>query len=141
MFDIEQSVIFALSKASQRIWAVFREEFQEYGLTPPQYILLAILWKTENVSQIELAKRSRIDRSTLGGIIERMERGGLVEREPSPEDPRANRVRLSEKGRALFEQEISQAAYRVRSRIDRRLVPAEYKQLKQLLNKLLAGAY
>ncbi|MCM0084175.1 MarR family transcriptional regulator [Geomonas sp. Red32] len=141
MFDIEQSVVFVLSKATQRIWAVFRDEFQDYALTPPQYILIALLWKADNISQAELAKRSRIDRSTLGGIVERMERIGLVEREPSAEDPRANRVRLSEKGRALFEEELSQAAYRVRRRITEKLTPGEYKQLKQLLNKLVAGVY
>lgn len=141
MFDIEQTVVFAVSKASQRIFAVFREEFQEYGLTPPQYIVLAILWKSDDVSQIELAKRSRVDRTTLSGIIDRMEKAGLVEREPSLEDPRANRVRLSEKGRAHFEQEFSRAAFRVRRRIAERLVPGEYRQLKQLLNKLLVGVY
>ncbi|HJV64873.1 MAG TPA: MarR family transcriptional regulator [Geomonas sp.] len=136
-FEVEQTVAFALSKASQSIWALFREEFQAYGITPPQYILLAILWKSDSMSRAELAKRCRMDRTTLGGILDRLAGAGFVERGPSPEAPRANRVRLSEKGRALFEQEFNRAAQRVRRRIEQRLVPAEYKQLTELLSKLL----
>ena len=138
MFDIEQSVVFALSKATQRVSVVFREEFKECCLTPPQFILMAILWKTDGLSQSELSKRTKIDRSTLGGIIDRLEEAECIERKPAPEDRRAHRVWLTGKGRCL-EEGLGRAAYRVRHRIDERLIPGEYKQLKRLLNKLLVG--
>ena len=136
MLDIEQSVVFALSKATQRVSAVFREEFKEYCITPPQFILMAILWKTNGLSQHELSKRTRIDRTTLGGIIDRLEEAEFIERRPSPEDLRIHRVWLRDKGRCL-EQYLCHTVYRVRHRIAERLIPGEYKQLKRLLNKLL----
>jgi MarR family transcriptional regulator, lower aerobic nicotinate degradation pathway regulator len=138
MFDIEQSVVFALSKASQRVSAVFKEEFKDYGITPGQFILLAMLWKTDGLSLQELTKRTRIDRTTLGGITDRLEGAGFLVRKTSAEDHRAHQVWLTDQGR-FFERDLGLAAYRVRRKISERLAPAEYKQLKLLLNKLLTG--
>lgn len=136
MFDLEQSLGFALSKANQCVSAIFREEFKDYCITPRQFILLAILWKTDGLSQIELSKKTEIDRTTMGGIIDRLEKAELLERKPSTEDRRAHRVWLTDKGRCL-EGDLCQAAYRVRDRIAEQIIPGEYKQLEHLLNKLL----
>ncbi len=135
MFDIEQSVVFALSKANQRIAAVFREEFNEHCITPRQFILLAILWKTEGLSQVELSRKIEVDRTTLVGIIDRLEEAGFLERRSCPTDRRAHRVWLTERGRGL-EDDLAAAVDRVRERIAERMLPDEYKQLRQLLNRL-----
>ncbi|HLO25708.1 MAG TPA: MarR family transcriptional regulator [Geobacteraceae bacterium] len=138
MFDIEQSVGFALSKANQRVSAVFKEEFKDYCITPRQFILLAILWKTDGLSQIALSKKTDIDRTTIGGIIDRLEKAEFLERRPSPEDRRAHLVWLTDKGRCL-EDDLCRAANRVRGRIAERILPGEYKQVKRLLDKLRQG--
>lgn len=135
MFDIEQSVGFALSKANQRIAAAFREELNEHCITPRQFILLAILWKTEGLSQVELSRKIEVDRTTLVGIIDRLEEAGFLERRPCPRDRRAHRVWLTERGRGL-EDDLAAAVDRVRERIAERMLPDEYKQLRQLLNRL-----
>lgn len=138
MFDIEHSVGFALSKANQRVSAVFKEEFKDYGITPRQFILLAILWKTDGLSQIALSKKTDIDRTTIGGIIDRLEKAEFLERRPSPEDRRAQLVWLTDKGRDL-EEDLCRAANRVRGRIAERILPGEYKLVKRLLDKLRQG--
>ncbi len=137
MFDIEQSVLFVLSKATQRVSDIFREEFKAYGITPPQFILMAILWKTDGLSQHELSKRTGIDRTALGGIVNRLEEAEFVEREPSPEDRCTHLVWLSDKGRFL-EPELCDAAHRVRHRIEVQLIPDDYGQLRLLISKLCA---
>ncbi len=135
MFDIEQSLGFALSKANQRIAAVFEEELKTYRITPRQFILLTILWKKEGVSQVELSRKTGVDRATLVGIIDRMEEAGLLERRPCPKDRRVHRVWLTERGRG-FEEDLVNAADRVRERIVQRISPGEYMQLRQLLSRL-----
>jgi DNA-binding MarR family transcriptional regulator len=135
MFDIEQSVGFALAKAHQRFSAVLKEELKDHCITPRQFILLAMLWKTDGLTQIELSKKSDIDRTTLVGIIDRLEKAELLERKPSPEDRRAHLIRLTDKGRCL-EQRLAGTVSRIRDRIEKRIVPEEYRQLNQLLNKL-----
>ncbi|MDR3579227.1 MAG: MarR family transcriptional regulator [Oryzomonas sp.] len=136
MFDIEQSVGFGLSKARQCISAVFKEEFKDYGITLRQFMLLAFLWETDGLSQIELARKTDIDRATMVGIIDRLEKAEILRRTSSAEDRRAHLVWLTEKGRRL-EQDLCRTAHKAQDRIKERMTPGEYKQLKRLLHKLL----
>lgn len=136
MFDIEQSLGFEFYKVNQRVSAIFKEEFREFGITQGQFILLATLWKGDGLSQIDLSKKISVDRTTTGGIIDRLEQAELLKRTATTEDRRAHRIYLTDKGRGL-QQDRCRAAYRVRNRVVEQILPGEYIQLKQLLNKLL----
>ena len=105
MIEIEKSVGFLLAKAYQRACALFKEEFDRYDLTPPQFGLLAFLWLEDGLSQAELSARSQIDRTTMGGIVDRLEKEGLIQRLPHPEDRRAHQVFLTARGKE-FEDEL-----------------------------------
>ncbi|AMV71077.1 MarR family winged helix-turn-helix transcriptional regulator [Desulfuromonas sp. DDH964] len=135
MFNIEQSLVFALSKARQRTSDIFRDEFKEFRITPTQFILLAMLWKTDGLSQNEICRKTKIDRTTISGVIDRLEESEFLERKKTPVDHRVRRLWLTDKGRSL-EQDLCHAAYRLRHRIEERLVPGERKQLQRLLHKL-----
>ena len=56
-----------------------------------------------DLSLSELSERIRAQNSTVTGIIDRMEREGLVVRERSKEDRRVVHIRLTPKGRKLAE--------------------------------------
>ena len=74
------------------------------GLTQRQYTVLAAAGAGDGVSQSDLVRATGIDRSTLADLVARMISKGLLERERSSTDARANTVRLSEAGRmALVE--------------------------------------
>jgi DNA-binding MarR family transcriptional regulator len=49
----------------------------------------------------ELGRRVSLDSSTLTGIIDRMEKGGHIERKPNPDDRRSALVFLTETAREL----------------------------------------
>lgn len=99
LYEIEKSIGFLLAKAHQRGWALFSGEISRYDLTPPQFGVLAFLWKQDGLTQTELSDKTQIDRTTLGGLIDRLERQDMVERKPHPQDRRAHLVFLTEKGR------------------------------------------
>ena len=136
MFDIEQSIIFTLAKAYQHVTADFKEEFEGCGITPPQFILLAFLWEKEGLSQVELSQVTKIDRASMVGIIDRLEKSGFLTRQTCSEDRRINRVWLTDKGKSL-EQEFCQVACRVMDRITVRITPEGCVRLQDLLVKLL----
>jgi DNA-binding MarR family transcriptional regulator len=117
MIDIEKSVGFLLAKAYQRACALFKEEFDRYDLTPQQFGLLAFLWIKDGLSQTELSVRSQIDRTTMGGIIDRLEKEGLEERRPHPDDRRAYLVFLTAKGKSL-EEELCTVASQVQNKVN-----------------------
>ncbi|MDR3578602.1 MAG: MarR family transcriptional regulator [Oryzomonas sp.] len=101
MFDIEKNIGFLLAKAYQRAFALAKEELEPYDLTPPQCGILAFLWQQDGLTQVELSERSQVDRTTMGGLIDRLEKCGLVERHPHPHDRRAHQIRLTPKGKSM----------------------------------------
>lgn len=135
MIDIEKSVGFLLAKAYQRACALFKEEFDHYDITPQQFGLLAFLWQEDGLSQTELSARSQIDRTTTGGIIDRLQKEGLVERRNHPEDRRAYQVFLTGKGMSL-EKELCTVAGQVIGRITAPLSEKEHQALIRLLEKI-----
>lgn len=112
MFDIEKTVGFLLAKAYQRAWALFKEEIDAYDITPPQFGLLAFLWRQDGLTQVELSEKSQVDRTTMGGLIDRLEKSGMVERQPHPQDRRAYMIRLTAKGKEM-EKPLTEAAERI----------------------------
>lgn len=59
------------------------------------------LWKKEPLSQRQLAERTRLDKSTLTAMLERLETAGQIVRKPDPKDRRSKLVHLTERNRAL----------------------------------------
>jgi DNA-binding MarR family transcriptional regulator len=135
MTDIEKSVGFLLAKAYQRACALFKEEFDRFDITPQQFGLLAFLWQEDGLSQTELSARCQIDRTTMGGIIDRLEKEGLVERRNHPEDRRAYQVFLTVKGKSL-EKELLAVAGQVIKKVTSPLSEEEHQTLIRLLEKI-----
>jgi len=135
MIDIEKSVGFLLAKAYQRACAIFKEEFDNYDLTPQQFGLLAFLWDEDGLSQTELAAKSQIDRTTMGGLVDRLEKEELVKRIPHPDDRRAYQVFLTARGKAL-EDELCPLAVRAQARVNAPLTAEEQATLVRLLEKI-----
>ena len=135
MYDVESSLGFLLAKGYQRAWALLREEIDQYDLTPPQFGLLSFLWKQDGLTQVELSEKGQIDRSTVGGLIDRLERNGLLERRQHPQDRRAHRIHLTDHGKAM-EQTLTACAQRSTKRFTEKLTEAEVTELKRILEIL-----
>lgn len=126
-----------LAKNHQRASCLFREKLEPYDLTPPQFAVLAILWQQEGLSQTRLCALSNMDRTTLGGVIDRLEKQGLVERKDDPDDRRAYLIFLTPKGMG-FQTTLSQVAATINAAISENLNPMEKDQLVKLLKKMRA---
>lgn len=133
--EIEKTVGFLLSKAYQRASMIFKEHFDKYDLTPQQFGLLGFLWREDGLSQALLSSKSQIDRTTMGGLIDRLEKEGLVVRKPHPEDRRAYRICLTEKGKAL-QPDLTPLALAAQEEFIAKLEPEEVETLKSLLEKI-----
>lgn len=73
----------------------------QFGLTGPQLTIVKLLESLGDLSLSSLSERIRAQNSTVTGIIDRMEREGLVRRERSTSDRRVVFIRLSDKGQKL----------------------------------------
>jgi DNA-binding MarR family transcriptional regulator len=73
------------------------------AITQRQFTVLAAAGAAEGLSQNDLVRTTGIDRSTLADMVARMLAKGLLERERSATDARANTVRLTDAGRAALD--------------------------------------
>jgi MarR family transcriptional regulator, lower aerobic nicotinate degradation pathway regulator len=135
MYDIENSIGFLLAKAHQRGVALFTEEIGRYDLTPPQFGVMAFLWQHDGLTQSELTEKTQIDRTTIGGLIDRMARSGLVERRPHPQDRRAHLIFLTDYGKGLAP-ELTSIANQTLDRFTAGLTDQDKQQLIRMLEIL-----
>ncbi|KRA53054.1 MarR family winged helix-turn-helix transcriptional regulator [Devosia sp. Root635] len=99
----ETSVGYLIYEVARTFRRRFEEEARRHDLTLPQWRALAELARRGGISQVALAAAIDADPMTVSGILDRLEKRGLVRREQDPADSRAKVVQLSGDGRALFD--------------------------------------
>jgi DNA-binding MarR family transcriptional regulator len=106
------------------------------GLTLPQFDVLAQLERRKDgMTPGDLTRALLVTAGNVTGIVDRLERVGLVERRPVPEDRRTVRVCLSARGRAVVKRAIPRHRRDVESLLGR--VPAgDLARLRDLLGTL-----
>ena len=77
------------------------EDLNKLGVHTGQEMILLQLWIEEGIPQSQLAACMEVEPPTATKMLQRMERAGLIERRPDPEDARVSLVYLTERGRAL----------------------------------------
>ena len=82
--------------------AIFLQETEAHGLTPVQFAALQGIAAAPGVDQRTLARSIGLDTSTTGGVVDRLEARGLLERKVSPEDRRARLLGLTAEGQRLL---------------------------------------
>jgi DNA-binding MarR family transcriptional regulator len=107
------------------------------GLTPSQFAVLSMLWEKDGLPFKDLATANWCTRPTMTGIVDILEKKGLVIRRPNPNDRRSLLVCLTDNGRAL--QKTTRAMNATFSNCCDGLTTAETKQLSALLHKLDAS--
>lgn len=73
---------------------------RELGFSMSQMPVLIALEESGELSQKELARIARVEQPTMAELLARMERDGVVERKPNPDDKRASITSLSRRSRA-----------------------------------------
>ncbi|HVS53902.1 MAG TPA: MarR family transcriptional regulator [Opitutaceae bacterium] len=123
----------AFLRESQRL-------FRPLGLTGAQFNVLNILAdEREGMSQRELGDRLVVDRSNVTGLLDRLEKAGLVQRRDHPGDRRVYRVSLTPAGRRLWAR--AQPRYLdVLAQVTRGLTAAEMRACLGALQHLEAAA-
>ena len=71
------------------------------GLYRGQQFVLFVLWEAEGLSHSELAEKILVSPATTTNLLNRMEKAGLVERRPDPDDRRVSRVYLTDAARSI----------------------------------------
>ncbi|GAA4843235.1 MarR family transcriptional regulator [Paenibacillus vulneris] len=108
---------------------------QQYEVYPGQPPLLLRLAEQDGQIQKELASRIHIQPATLTVMITRMEKVGLLERRPDPDDQRISRVYLTDKGRFAAEK-VKEALHVIEDKCFDHFRPEEKMLFRRLLMQM-----
>ena len=78
------------------------QRVREHGMTRAQWGVLARLERQEGMTQAEMAETLEVQPITLLRLVDRLCEQDLLVRRPHPRDRRANRLYLTDKGRATL---------------------------------------
>jgi DNA-binding MarR family transcriptional regulator len=115
--------------------------FARFDLQPGEFDVLAALRRSGApfmLSPTALYETAMISSGAMTNRIDRLEKAGLVARQPDPDDRRGKLVALSKKGKTLIDQAIV-AHVENEKRVLASLSLAERRALAKLLKKLVAG--
>ena len=97
----DEMVCFSLYSAARATTQAYRALLAPWGLTYPQYLVLAILWHEGDQTIGSLGDAMQLDSGTLSPLVRRLEQSGLVSKQRSADDERVVTVQLTAEGRAL----------------------------------------
>ena len=134
-FDFQQSIGYWLTMATQSYHRAVSDELVPHGITYRQSMVLGWLALEGELSQVELAHKMMVEPPTLVGILDRMERDGLISRHSCPSDRRKNLIRANAAAEPVWEK-IVECAMRVRARATHGLSEHQLLTLKKLLRRI-----
>jgi MarR family transcriptional regulator, organic hydroperoxide resistance regulator len=135
MERIEDCISFLLGKAYQQVQQASKQRLAPHGVTPVQYALLRVLRERDGQTGAELGERLQLDSATITGLIDRLERAGLVERRADDQDRRVNRIFATAQARAL-QPALDRAMDQVNDSFLAEFAPDEAMRLRQELARL-----
>ena len=113
--------------------------FAQYGLTDVQFNLLTLLYfqsgKEGGLSQAKISDMMLVNRANITSLVDRMEKSGFVTRDAHSKDRRFNIVKLTAKGKKLFEK-VEPVYIRQIRKVMSPLSRFEMKTLMLLLEKI-----
>jgi MarR family transcriptional regulator, organic hydroperoxide resistance regulator len=134
---------FLITRVSLAATAAFKQGFAESGLTGmrPAYLgALLSLWSDDGLKVTELGRRAGLEPSTMTGLIDRMERDGLVQRVFDPSNRRELKIYLTDAGRAIKDT-VASTADRILEKVLTGLSEGEIAQMKDTLRKVLVNIH
>ena len=99
--ELKECINFLLSTAQHNVFQYLSIKLSSLGITPSQYSVLSCLWGRSHATPKQLAEILGIETSTVSGLLDRLQKNGLIDRIVNSEDRREVQVIATQKGRDL----------------------------------------
>ncbi|HKF14264.1 MAG TPA: MarR family transcriptional regulator [Gaiellaceae bacterium] len=138
LFTLEPlAVANRLRPALLKLARELRRESHALGVTGGQVSLLFQIQRHRGIGVRDLAALERISAAAMSGHVDRLERAGLVQRTPNPDDRRRHGLSVSAEGERVLRSVKSRRTAWLASRLER-LSPEELEALDRAVEPLLA---
>ncbi|AJI25614.1 MarR family transcriptional regulator (plasmid) [Priestia megaterium] len=126
-------------KANKAVFENIRKDIESYSISPENFMVLELLYNKGAHPIQKISETLSIPSGSITYVVNKLEKQGLVERKPNPNDKRAFNVTLTENGEVLFSEMFAQHVTTISENFS--FVSNEEKeQLVGLLKKIGIGA-
>jgi DNA-binding MarR family transcriptional regulator len=125
-----------LVEAYLAFWRVDSRHIRTLRLTPSQFDVIVTLGDTTGLTCSQLSSQTLVTKGTLTGVLDRLAKKGLIRRESVAGDKRRTKIRLTEKGYALFQRVFAAHIAFLRPFFERALLPQEIETIRSLLLRI-----
>lgn len=139
MDDFQATLPMILHRALADVLPPFREIFQRHDLTDQQWRVLRALLATDQLKVAELAEATVLPAPSLVGILDRLEKRGLVARLRSDRDRRQVFAHATPAGRALYAK-VEPEIMAIHTRMHNAASPQDWAEMTRILTKLTQAA-
>lgn len=133
--EFEANAGYLIAEVNRLMSRAYDRRMRALGLTRAQWWVLAQLHFNDGITQTALSSDLGFSKAALGGLLDRLESKGWIERRPHPEDGRANSVFATPKVRLLLSRMRQSALQMTRAHLSG-LTAAQHAELVKLLQLL-----
>jgi DNA-binding MarR family transcriptional regulator len=138
--ELERFLPYRLSVLSNTVSSrISRAYAGRFGLSIPEWRIIAVLARFPGLSASEAADRTAMDKVMVSRAVAKLLKDGRVLRKASPGDRRAAHLSLTAKGRAIYARVVP-VARGIEDRLISALEPDEGAALDRALTKLMDAA-
>lgn len=132
---------FLITQIKQIQGRIFERLLQRYAVDDvngSQGRILYVLWQEDRLSIAELSERTGLAKTTLTSMLDRLEKNGVLVREPDGVDRRMTRLLLTEKSRAM-EKKYSEVSNEMTRLFYRDFSEEEIRDFEHMLERILVN--
>ncbi|MBQ5570923.1 MAG: MarR family transcriptional regulator [Treponema sp.] len=130
------TLISQIHQVCQRIWHAVLSRNGLEDLAGARGRVIFALWNEDNIPIKNLVEKTSLDKATLTGIIDRLERNGYVKRIPSPGDKRSNLISRTGKDE-IFKSKIPEVSDQQNKLFYKGFSVKEIKDFENYLKRIL----
>jgi DNA-binding MarR family transcriptional regulator len=138
--QLDRFLPFLLSVTSNRVSDRIATAYEAlFGLTIPEWRLIAVIAEAETITQAQIGERTRMDKVTVSRAAIALTNRGLLTRSPNATDRRSHHLSLTEAGQRLYA-EVAPKALDLEGRMFARFSADELAQFTTMLQRIDAAA-
>ena len=134
-----QRLLVYVKRAEQATQAAKEAAVREVGITAVQQAALSVLSDNPGINPAELARRCLVSPQAMNSLLGRLEARGFIQRSPHPHHGSLVEIKLTEPGRAVFEEADALVA-KVEQRLAAGLSEEELATVRDVLGRIAANA-
>ena len=137
---LEKFMPYRLARLSSTVSSTIARAYdKEFGLSIPEWRVIAILGRFPGLSAVEVAEQTFLDKVAVSRAVTKLLKSGRIDREFADADRRRSILNLSEKGRKVHDG-VAKLALDFEKNLLDGLDKADIEKFDKVMDKLLARA-